>query len=133
MLLEIQQSSDITYRLYDYDRLDQGKPRQLHIKESIDVISCPHEDIQVESRITQYENGSMKELIHSRYYNVARISTWGTQEFIQDKSFVNVSVLDGEGTIDQKAIKKGDHFILPAGYGTYLLEGKLELIISYIN
>ena len=42
MLLEIQQSSDITYRLYDYDRLDKGKARTLHIKESIEVINCPH-------------------------------------------------------------------------------------------
>ncbi|HKL98313.1 MAG TPA: type I phosphomannose isomerase catalytic subunit [Mobilitalea sp.] len=133
MLLETQQSSDITYRLYDYDRLDQGNLRQLHIEQSIDVIRCPHEDTQVKGRVTEYENGSMKELIHSRYYNVDRISTWGIQEFIQDKSFINVSVLEGEGTIDQSAIKKGDHFILPAGYGTFFLEGNLELIISYIN
>ena len=38
LLLEVQQSSDITYRLYDYDRLDNGKLRDLHIQEAIDVI-----------------------------------------------------------------------------------------------
>lgn len=133
MILETQQSSDITYRLYDYDRLDQGKLRQLHIKQSIDVIRCPHEDRQVEGRVMEFENGSIKELIHSRYYNVGKISTWGMQEFTQDKNFINVSVLEGEGTIDQSTIKKGDHFIIPAGYGTYILEGNLELIISYVN
>ena len=40
-ILETQQSSDITYRVYDYDRLQNGKPRQLHVKQSIDVINAP--------------------------------------------------------------------------------------------
>lgn len=41
VLLEVQQSSDITYRLYDYDRLQNGKPRALHIQQSKDVIQSP--------------------------------------------------------------------------------------------
>ena len=41
MLLETQQNSDITYRVYDYDRLTDGKPRQLHVEQSIDVITVP--------------------------------------------------------------------------------------------
>ena len=44
MILEIQQNSDVTYRVYDYDRLQSGKPRELHIKESIDVITVPEKD-----------------------------------------------------------------------------------------
>lgn len=43
VLLEVQQSSDITYRLYDYDRLQNGKPRALHIQQSKDVIQSPYE------------------------------------------------------------------------------------------
>lgn len=42
VILETQQSSDITYRVYDYDRLQDGNPRQLHVKQSIDVISAPY-------------------------------------------------------------------------------------------
>ena len=40
-ILETQQNSDITYRVYDYDRLSNGKPRQLHIQQSLDVIKVP--------------------------------------------------------------------------------------------
>ena len=39
LILETQQNSDITYRVYDYDRLSNGKPRELHIDKSIDVIT----------------------------------------------------------------------------------------------
>lgn len=42
LILETQQSSDITYRVYDYDRLQNGKLRQLHVKQSIDVITAPY-------------------------------------------------------------------------------------------
>lgn len=43
LILETQQSSDITYRVYDYGRLVDGKPRQLHVKQSIDVTNVPDE------------------------------------------------------------------------------------------
>ena len=43
MILETQQNSDITYRVYDYDRLSDGKPRQLHVEQSIDTIVAPFE------------------------------------------------------------------------------------------
>ena len=44
LLIETQQSSDITYRVYDYDRLSNGKPRELHVQQSIDCIEAPHHD-----------------------------------------------------------------------------------------
>ena len=133
MLLETQQSSDITYRLYDYDRLDNGQPRQLHIDQSIDVIRCPHRDTPVSSRITSYENCRVEELISCSCYTVNKLILKGRQELLQDRSFRNISVIDGEGSIDGAAIRKGDHFILPAGYGAYFLEGDLELIESYVT
>lgn len=133
MLLETQQSSDITYRLYDYDRLDHGKPRQLHIEQSIDVIRCPHEDIPVSGKIIDFGDCRVEELISCSYYTVSKLVLQGRQELLQDRSFKNISVISGEGSIDGTAIRKGDHFILPAGYGTYLLEGDLELIESYVT
>ena len=133
MLLEIQQSSDITYRLFDYDRLDHGRPRQLHLTNSIEVIRCPHVDPQMNGRITEYEDCKLEELIRCSYYTVVKLTLLGKQEFKQIHSFLNISVISGEGTIDGNAIRKGDHLILPAGYGTYLLEGDLELIESYVT
>lgn len=132
MLLETQQNSDITYRLYDYDRLDKGKPRRLHIEKSIDVITCPHEDAPVGGKIIKNEMCEIYELIKCPYYTVKKISLWGVQDFNQDKDFMNVSIIRGSGEIDGIKLSKGDHFILPFGYGRFILKGDMELIISYI-
>ena len=132
VLLETQQSSDVTYRLYDYDRLDNGKPRELHIDKSIDVITCPHVDEKTGGNIIKGETYSIKELIKSSYYTVKKISLDGEVDFTQDKPFLNVSVIEGQGEIDGRKIKKGSHFILPYGYGKYQLKGTMDLIVSHI-
>lgn len=132
LILETQQNSDITYRLYDYDRLDHGKPRKLHIDESIDVIHCPHTNSVNLNRISKGTACDIQELIMCSYYSVSRILMHGEQEFIQEYPFLNVSVIDGCGSIDQHPLKKGDHFILPFDYGAYLLKGTMELIVSHI-
>lgn len=133
LLLETQQNSDVTYRLYDYDRLEQGKPRQLHIKESIDVINCPHKDISVGQNVIKSGSGEIIELIRDKYYTVKKINFQGELELDQDKDFMNISVINGKGEIDNSVISKGDHFILPYGYGGFVLRGNMELIISYID
>ena len=132
LLLETQQNSDITYRLYDYDRLDNGKPRELHIEKSIDVIRCPHIDRKTTGKQTSTKDCDIQELITCDYYSVTRICLKGEQEFTQEHPFLNVSVINGNGSIDGQALKKGDHFILPEGYGTYTLKGSMELIVSHI-
>ena len=133
LILETQQCSDITYRLYDYGRIDNGKPRPLHIDKSIDVIRCPYEDIQTCSGTTKLNDGEVITLISCNYYTVKKIMLNGEQLFTQDKNFVNVSVISGHGEIDGLKLKKGDHFILPFNYGDYILKGNMELIISYVD
>ncbi len=132
VILETQQNSDITYRLYDYDRLENGKPRELHIEKSIDVIRCPHVDKIVGGRVTVRDSYEMEELIQCSYYTVKKIKVHGELELLQENQFLNVSVIDGNGKIDGYEIKKGDHFILPYDYGTYHIRGNMELIISHI-
>ncbi|MDF2906397.1 MAG: mannose-6-phosphate isomerase, class [Herbinix sp.] len=131
MILETQQNSDITYRLYDYDRLDNGKPRELHIDKSIDVINCPHIDNTVRSGMVHNEECDIEELISCEFYCVHRVRMHGEQEFEQEFPFLNVSVIEGSGEIDGAKITKGDHFILPYGYGSYRLRGEMELIVSH--
>ncbi len=131
LILETQQNSDITYRLYDYDRLDQGKPRELHIDKSIDVIRCPHKDIRPEGEILRTAFGEDRELITCPYYSVRHVRLQGEMEWEQDKPFLNVSVINGSGEIDNRAIAKGDHFIIPCGYGSVRMKGELELILSH--
>lgn len=132
LVLETQQNSDITYRLHDYNRLQDGKPRELHLDKSIDVIGCPHNDAIANKKETSYENATVEELIKCKYYTVDKVQIHGSQKFVQDHPFLNLSVLEGNGSIDTIAIKKGDHFIIPAGYGEYTLAGMMMLITSHV-
>ena len=133
MLLEIQQNSDITYRLYDYDRLDKGKPRQLHIEESIDVINCPHKDVSTHATAIESSFGVISELIKDKNYTVHKIDIYEEMVFNQDKDFMNISIIEGEGEIDGFKISKGDHMIIPFEYGKFKLRGKMSLIMSFID
>lgn len=132
VILETQQNSDITYRLYDYDRLENGKPRELHIDKSIDVISCPYTSLEVKGTVIKKDGYELEELISCSYYTVERVSVHGEASFVQEHPFLNLSITDGDGRIDGQAVKKGDHLILPAGYGAYSISGNLELIQSHL-
>lgn len=132
LILETQQNSDITYRLYDYGRLQEGKPRELHIAKSIDVIECPHKDITAEHKLRKLESATVDQLVSCEYYTVNLIDVEESQRFNQDKPFMIMSVIEGAGMIDNTKINKGDHFILPYGYGDFVLHGKMRLVSSHI-
>ena len=132
VILETQQSSDITYRVYDYDRLQNGKPRELHIDKSIDVITAPFAP-SAYSPITEQKDGyRIKRLVECEYYTVEKITVDGKALLPADKKFMNVSVISGSGSVNGIPVKKGTHFIVPFGFGTLDINGNAELIVSYI-
>lgn len=138
MLLETQQSSDITYRVYDYDRLQNGKPRELHIEKSLDVIQAPFVPRSCsasERKITTFGNAEITNLVTCQYFTVDRIvvKESATPVPLDTRDcFINMSVIDGCGKIDMTPIRKGDHFILPAGYGSFELSGEMTIIASHL-
>ncbi len=128
LLLETQQNSDITYRVYDYDRLQNGKPRELHKEQSIQVITVPHVDYTVEK---QKENDSTEELlVDCSYYKVWKYRITDTKDYEMKENFQIVSVIEGSGMVEGQAVKKGDHFIIPYQYGMVHMEGQMEMIVS---
>lgn len=135
MILETQQSSDTTYRLYDYDRLDDAKkPRELHIEQSIDVSTIPHDDNKDQIVVETQENGTVTTLVSNDFFTVSEWSLTGTMSFKQQAPYTLVSVIAGEGTLviegTAYAIKKGDHFILPNDIKKWEIDGKLDMIAS---
>lgn len=130
LILESQQNSDITYRVYDYDRLSDGKPRPLHVKQSIDVINAPYVEEQPEIKKDITANDNMEQLVTCPFYTVWKLDVEGTKKIVMDQKFMLASVIEGEGTIDGVSIKKGDHFIIPAGYGDAEFAGNMQMIIS---
>lgn len=132
-ILETQQNSDITYRVYDYDRLSDGKPRQLHVQQSLDVITVPAKP--VEDSVLHVDTAGaneLKELICCQYYRVFKLDVKGIAEITADQPFFIMSVVEGSGSLDGQPLKKGDHFILPAGYGKAKFEGTMEIVVSTV-
>jgi len=127
MILETQQNSDITYRVYDYDRLQDGKPRQLHIDQSKDVITVPAKEGAV-MKTTDTEGVS--KLVSCNYYSVEKIIVKNSLVILNDSPFRIVSCIEGEGTVDGRVLKKGEHFVVPGGYGSLSFSGNMTLISS---
>lgn len=133
VLLETQQSSDITYRVYDYDRLWNGKPRDLHVQKSIDVITVPAKSVKDSvTSMSDLPKNRLNRLYSCRYYDIFKADVEGRLEFWQKWPFLAVSVVEGDGMICGCPVKKGTHLILPDGFGTVKIEGTLTLIASAV-
>lgn len=133
MVLETQENSDITYRVYDYDRLTGGKPRQLHVRQSIDVITVPAKPI--EESVWDASNLPVDQknlLIAGSCFKVWKINVANGISFPQEHPFLIMSVTAGGGLINGRLIQKGDHFILPCGFGEVQLQGEMEIIAASI-
>ncbi len=133
LILETQQNSDITYRVYDYDRLSDGKPRELHIDKSIDVISAPFEAGNVDRKTCVCGELTREKLVACSYYTVEKLDLCGEAEIKQPYAFMNVSIIDGEGEVNGIKVSKGSHFIMTSECDKFTLSGKLSVIISYVE
>ncbi|MCD1259652.1 mannose-6-phosphate isomerase, class I [Paenibacillus athensensis] len=136
VVLETQQSSDTTYRVYDYDRTDaQGNRRELHLEKAIDVTTVPHEASSQDYRVERREGTELTTYVSNRFFTVQEWQVSGPTAFPAPERYLIVSVLDGEGELqaDGKgySLRKGEHFILPLGFGAFTLDGRLELIVSH--
>lgn len=131
LLIETQQSSDVTYRVYDYDRLQDGKLRELHVQQSIDCITAPHKDYDVKRVVHNFDGLCSELLVECPFYTLEKWEIDGDYIWDMDKSFINASVIDGSGVINGSEIKKGDHFIIPATLQTCDIHGKMTIMISY--
>ncbi|ENH95949.1 mannose-6-phosphate isomerase [Gracilibacillus halophilus YIM-C55.5] len=136
VILETQQSSDITYRVYDYDRTDaQGNKRKLHLEQAKEVTTVPHETPQLNQTERVKEGFIEKKLVEEAYFSVYHWTLNGSIEQTRTEDFLQVSVIQGEATVivDEVTynIEKGDHFIIPATISQFSLQGKAEFIVSY--
>ena len=118
-LIEIQQNSDLTYRVYDYDRLGlDGKPRELHVDKALDVLNFNKYDVPSPDR------GDL--LGKCKYFSAYRYK--GNRTLNYPDSFASVTVLEGTIRLNELALKKGDTAFVSAeteiqidGNGVYCL------------
>lgn len=131
VILETQQSSDVTYRVYDYDRLSDGKKRPLHIKQSMDVTTVPAEPVEETIRSTVgMPANEWNRLYSCKYYDVYKLEINGKMTSEQVYPFLLMSVVEGKGCVNGLEVKKGDHFIIPNELGIIELEGEMVIIAS---
>lgn len=134
IIAEIQQSSDITYRIYDY-----GRPREIHVEKSMDVIDFNLKPINASGKklvsFCGYEKGI---LCASEYFTIEKyvVSSEVSENSDINKFFIFTCV-DGKGTIisedgTKMDILKGDSILIPAKLGKYTIQGELTLLKSYV-
>ena len=124
LICEIQQSSNCTYRLYDYDRKDKfGNPRELHLEKALDVLNYKKYEL-TESNVS------------CKYFENEVIDVEEKMIRLNDESFISIIVLDGEGEMsigDYKLqVKAGDSIFVPAQNKILKALGKMKLAISHI-
>ena len=137
LLAEIQQNSNITYRVYDYNRVGKdGKPRELHVSDALNVIVNRNEkEIDKIRFSTNVKNDTT--LASCEYFTVDKYTLNDEITLNTDKkSFNSVLCLDGNGTLEFNGenfyITKGDSYFIPANLGDYTIKGKLEIVVSKI-
>ncbi len=134
VILETQQSSDITYRLYDYDRLDNGVLRELHLDKSKDVIVSPYKEPELHvGGFKETVNKAFHELVNTEYYTVWKLEVDGEANVTEDQHFMLVSVVDGDGYVDDYKISKGSHFIICKDQDEVTFKGDMSIVISTVN
>lgn len=141
LLAEIQQTSDVTYRIYDFDRKDsEGRPRELHTGWAVDAIDYQH----YPSYRTHYDRMLMNEtqlLVHCSYFTTNRLfhSHSFRRNYHPIDSFVILICLDGTGVMKDVAgetqLSKGDVVLIPASIRDITIEVKdtIKLLETYIN
>ena len=137
LILETQQSSDTTYRVYDFDRKDaSGKTRDLHLKQSIDVLTIGKPANSTPARVIS-GNLDLTTLVSNAFFTVYKWQISGQVDFKRKAPYLLLSVLEGQGQLviegTSYPIKKGNHFILPNDVNSWELTGELTLIVSHPN
>ncbi|MGL5057947.1 MAG: type I phosphomannose isomerase catalytic subunit [Fusobacteriaceae bacterium] len=138
VICEIQQNSDTTYRIYDFDRLVDGELRPLNLEKAMEVI-----DFNMKPTITTYENRKVielrnckkEELVRNQYFNIDRLIISGEFKDEINRNFKIYSVLSGKGELlvnnEKYPIKMGDTYFIPANLLVEIL-GEVEILKSYL-
>lgn len=137
LLAEVQESSNTTYRIYDYNRVgNDGKPRELHVEDGAAVTKLEKYSQPDFSNGTANADGRVL-LADCPLFKVWKLDVDGEKSGnASEDSFVSLLIMDGEGSLDccgeKLELVKGDSIFIPANAGEYKLSGKLDIIETRI-
>jgi len=136
VVAEIQQTSDITYRLYDFDRKDaQGNTRELHIDLALDAIN--YDKVDTFKEYTKEINQS-NSIVDCPYFTTNFVPLNGEITLNKNgETFTVYMCIEGDFEIEYHnstfSYKKGDTILIPAALKNYLLKGKASILEVYIS
>lgn len=127
VLYEIQQSSDLTYRMWDW-----GRPRELHTRQALDVTCCDMPFEPVVPVAAEVPGGRRSTLIDGEYFRLSQLDVAGRMP-IETDSFALITAL-GEGRIEYDGgyvdMKAGDSLLTPAALDEFMIAGHLRALMS---
>ena len=133
LIAEIQQNSNVTYRVYDYGRKDaQGNTRPLHVEKALEVSDLTRAADATEPTQTVVEGGVFTEVSACSYFTVTKLEADGTVTIDNPDSFIAVLITKGEGTINGEKFVQYDTFFIPANNGEVELSGIFEALLSEV-
>ena len=125
VIFEIQQNSTLTYRLYDYLRRDKdGNLRELHVDKAMKVsLLEPYTE-------TKFDTDDESVIGKCEYFETRKYKlNFAKQTFnVENDSYLSITCVSGNGTVEGEKISLGDTFFVPAGAGEITVEGNLEII-----
>ena len=140
LLAEVQENSNVTYRVYDYGRRDKnGRLRELHVEKALSVMRFDASPtVRQRQRIVQYRPGVARELIgRCRYFQVERLQI--NRQCVlprSEETFCTLLITAGEGGLTAEGhrlpVRKGDSVFAPAASGELQVEGDLEALLIHI-
>lgn len=136
LLAEIQQTSDITYRIYDFDRVDaQGKTRELHVDMALEAINY---DVVETQKKYKTEKNVFNDVVDCPYFTTNILPLQGTIEIDKTpESFTVYMCVEGYFEIEyynkKYSYKKGDTVLIPAGMNMFKISGNASILEIYIS
>ena len=141
VIAEIQENSNLTYRVYDYGRKDKnGKERELHIAKALDVMHC--KPAGRGKAVDEEISGGCRRLASCPYFTVDRAFLREGEKLIKSvgkESFLSAILLNGQGKVQEEAggrelsAEKGNSFFIPAGSGDVSFFGDGEWLFTYLS
>lgn len=132
LIAEVQQNSNVTYRVYDFGRVGaDGKPRELHTQKALAVSNLTPIKTEENINITKIENGTKALLSSCPYFEALKIDINGEYSFTPEDSFACVFIIEGEGDINGESFSEYDTFFVPADIGKVTLKGNFKAILSH--
>lgn len=133
LIFELQQSSDLTFRIDDFNRIDAttGSIRQLHIEDAYKCIESQEQEITTTNKII---NPNLQLLTCNEYFSLYKITNTLQNSYnFENSRWLQIYVVNGSATINGISVKENDSIVVNSSIKTLEVDGNVELMISFVN